>query len=103
MIEFCSRERSTVWRWDSGPVGVNALALRVNKRMVYRWLAQGLTANQADAVSIMLGRHPSAIWPDWFAFVPSDDYVRRAEAVRERRLAMGQPWRYRRRGPRPAG
>lgn len=44
-----------------------ARELGIDRQMIYRWQRDGLGIYQADAIAIRLGRHPVAIWPDWYA------------------------------------
>ncbi len=79
VIEICSRERVNGVRYlrhgrlaEEGRVLATALTLGLNRNRIYRWLKCGLSADQADAIAVYLGRHPCAIWPQWFALAPSD-------------------------------
>ena len=47
--------------------GPTAFARRTgcHYRQVYRWLAYGLTVDQADRLAVALGLHPSEVWPNW--------------------------------------
>ena len=49
-----------------------AAVLRVDRSTLYR-LGRGgrLRSDAADRIAVALGRHPSELWPDWFA--PRDE------------------------------
>lgn len=38
--------------------------LNVSQRTVQRWIAEGMTFDQADTVAVALGHHPVEIWPN---------------------------------------
>lgn len=41
--------------------------LGVEDRQVYRWRLYGLSERQADRLCTRIGRHPSELWPEWWA------------------------------------
>ncbi len=41
-------------------------ALGVSRSTVSRMLRRGVTAYQADALAVALGRHPCEVWPEWW-------------------------------------
>ena len=60
-------------RWGQGPIAATAIRLGINRQMVHRWLHEGLGVYQADEIAIMLGLHPSCIWPEWFSMTELAD------------------------------
>lgn len=47
-----------------------AVALGTNTKQIARWRQDGLPEHHADRIACRLGRHPSAIWPEWW---PDED------------------------------
>lgn len=58
--------------WENDPSGqrrafyVNGI-LGTDRGQMKRWRRTGLTEAQADCLAVHIGRHPSEIWPEWFA------------------------------------
>jgi lambda repressor-like predicted transcriptional regulator len=45
-----------------------SVALRVDRSTLHRLLNRDqLRSDAADRIAVTLGRHPSELWPDWFA------------------------------------
>ena len=80
--------RAGVRHWSEDTIPRTAEILDVSPRRVRNWLNRGLTDAQADAISISLGVHPSAIWPNWFSDTwsaePSEDMLERLFQLRQR-------------------
>jgi hypothetical protein len=73
-----------------------AVVLGVNTRYVYRWLHDGLGVYQADAIAVILGRHPVEIWSDWYELsVPTEEEIEASENAQmiERRRYMREAQR----------
>ncbi len=47
--------------------------LHSTERVVQRWRRAGLDVFEADHAATALGRHPSAIWPEWYDVAPDVD------------------------------
>jgi hypothetical protein len=58
-----------------GDVAAVARAVGLDRQYVYRYLEAGVSPHVADAIAVRLGRHPVAIWPDWFSHAPDEDEV----------------------------
>jgi hypothetical protein len=56
---------SATWTLQS-PLDTLALTVGVCRSNVYKWKRKGLSITQADRLSIALGLHPSALWPEWY-------------------------------------
>ncbi len=51
-----------------GNLSAASVMLRVDRSTLHRLLSRDrLRSDAADRVAVMLGRHPSELWPDWFA------------------------------------
>ena len=51
-----------------GNLTAAALALRVDRSTLHRLLSRDrLRSDSADRIAVTLGRHPSELWPEWFA------------------------------------
>ena len=51
-----------------GNVTAASAALRVDRGTLHRLLSRDrLRSDAADRIAVTLGRHPSELWPDWFA------------------------------------
>ena len=54
-----------------GNLTAASLALQVNRGTLHRLLSRDrLRSDAADRIAVTLGRHPSELWPDWFADEP---------------------------------
>ena len=54
-----------------GNLTVASAALQVDWSTVHRLLSRDrLRSDAADRIAVTLGRHPSELWPDWFADEP---------------------------------
>ena len=54
-----------------GNLTVASLALQVDRGTLHRLLSRDrLRSDAADRIAVILGRHPSELWPDWFADEP---------------------------------
>jgi lambda repressor-like predicted transcriptional regulator len=54
-----------------GNLTAASLALRVNRSTLHRLLSRDqLRSDAADRIAVTLGRHPSELWPEWFADEP---------------------------------
>ena len=54
-----------------GNLTAASLALRVDPSTLHRLLSRDrLRSDAADRIAVTLGRHPSELWPDWFADEP---------------------------------
>ena len=55
-----------------GNLTAAAIALRVDRSTLHRLLRRDhLRSDAADRIAETLGRHPSELWPDWFADEPA--------------------------------
>ncbi len=51
-----------------GNLTAASAALRVDRSTLHRLLRQDrLRSDAADRIAVTLGRHPSELWPEWFA------------------------------------
>jgi lambda repressor-like predicted transcriptional regulator len=51
-----------------GNLTAASMALRVDRSTLHRLLSSDrLRSDAADRIAVTLGRHPSELWPDWFA------------------------------------
>ena len=51
-----------------GNLTAASAALRVDRSTLHRLLSRDrLRSDAADGIAVTLGRHPSELWPDWFA------------------------------------
>ena len=51
-----------------GNLSAASAALRVDRSTLHRLLSRDrLRWDAADRIAMTLGRHPSELWPDWFA------------------------------------
>ena len=51
-----------------GNLTVASVALRGDRSTLHRLLRQDrLRSDAADRIAVTLGRHPSELWPEWFA------------------------------------
>ena len=54
-----------------GNLTAASLALQVDRSTLHRLLSRNrLRSDAADRIAVALGRHPSELWPDWFADEP---------------------------------
>ena len=54
-----------------GNLSAASVALRVDRSTLHRLLSRDrLRSDAADRIAVTLGRHPSELWPDWFADEP---------------------------------
>ena len=54
-----------------GNLTAASLALQVDRSTLHRLLSRNrLRSDAADRIAVTLGRHPSELWPDWFADEP---------------------------------
>jgi lambda repressor-like predicted transcriptional regulator len=54
-----------------GNLTAASLALQVDRGTLHRLLNRDrLRSDAADRIAVTLGRHPSELWPDWFADEP---------------------------------
>jgi lambda repressor-like predicted transcriptional regulator len=57
-----------------GNLTAASVALQVDRSTLHRLLNRDqLRSDAADRIAVTLGRHPSELWPEWFA----DEQVRR--------------------------
>ncbi len=55
---------------QAGDLSALADILRVDRSTLYRVLGRDrLRYDTADRIAVCLGRHPSELWPEWFASV----------------------------------
>ena len=51
-----------------GNLTATSVALRVDRSTLHRVLNRDrLRSDAADRIAVVLGRHPSELWPEWFA------------------------------------
>jgi len=51
-----------------GNLTAASAALQVDRSTLHRLLSRDrLRSDAADRIAVPLGRHPSELWPDWFA------------------------------------
>ena len=51
-----------------GNLTAASLALRVDRSTLHRLLSRDrLRSDAADRIAVTFGRHPSELWPEWFA------------------------------------
>ncbi len=54
-----------------GNLSAASLALQVDRSTLHRLLSRDrLRSDSADRIAVTLGRHPSELWPEWFAHEP---------------------------------
>ena len=54
-----------------GKLTAASVALRVDRSTLHRLLhREQLRSDAADRIAVTLGRHPSELWPEWFADEP---------------------------------
>ena len=54
-----------------GNLTAASLALQLDRSILHRLLSRDrLRSDAADRIAVTLGRHPSELWPDWFADEP---------------------------------
>jgi len=54
-----------------GNLTAASVALQVDRSTLHRLLSRNrLPSDAADRIAVTLGRHPSELWPDWFADEP---------------------------------
>ena len=54
-----------------GNVTAASVALQVDRSTLHRLLNRDrLRSDAADRIAVTLGRHPSELWPEWFAEKP---------------------------------
>lgn len=64
-----------------GNFSAASVALQVDQGTLHRLLRRDrLRSDAADRIAVTLGRHPSQLWPDWFA----DEQVSRSRRRRPR-------------------
>jgi lambda repressor-like predicted transcriptional regulator len=54
-----------------GNLTAASVTLQVNRSTLHRLLSRDrLRSDAADRIAVALGRHPSELWPEWFADEP---------------------------------
>jgi lambda repressor-like predicted transcriptional regulator len=54
-----------------GNLTAASIALHVDRSTLHRLLSrERLRSDAADRIAVTLGRHPSELWPEWFADGP---------------------------------
>ena len=52
----------------NGNLSAASVALRMDRSTLHRLLSRDrLRSDAADRIAVTLGRHPSELWPEWFA------------------------------------
>ena len=69
---LCYMSRRPFDAFDQPPptMGEMSEALGISDRSLYRWAVEGIPEAAADRAACAVGKHPSELWPNWFANCP---------------------------------